>query len=215
MAFLLTDQDNSPFSRPIRGARADDSDGKTAGTPMRISRNALGTSAMAGLAALASMAAVVAPARAVIISVSGVQWDVTKTLLPAGTSVSEFTSTYVTSQPWGASSNLSERQAIATAFAAALGGQLGYPNDLNQYGPFFAYLVETSPTLAYISATQPQSPGSPVFQTATSDPSDSLYYARATRVPGVVPGPLPILGGMAAFGWSRRLRRRVSLLTRP
>jgi hypothetical protein len=181
---------------------------------MRISRNALGTSAIAGLAALASMAAVVAPARAVIISVAGVQWDVTSTLLPAGTSVSEFTSTYVTSQPWGKSSNPSERKAIATDFAAALGGQLGYPNDLNQYGPFFAYLVETSPTL-YTSATQPQAPGSPVFQTATSDPADSLYYARATRVPSVVPGPLPILGGMAAFGWSRRLRRRVSLLTRP
>jgi hypothetical protein len=28
-----------------------------------------------------------------------------------------------------------------------------------------------------------------------------------------VPGPLPILGATAAFGWSRRLRRRISKLT--
>ena len=30
-----------------------------------------------------------------------------------------------------------------------------------------------------------------------------------------VPGPLPLLGTAAAFGWSRRLRRRIDLVSKP
>jgi hypothetical protein len=40
----------------------------------------------------------------------------------------------------------------------------------------------------------------------------------APTPPGVtVPGPLPLLGAAAAFGWSRRLRRRIAtpLITPP
>lgn len=36
---------------------------------------------------------------------------------------------------------------------------------------------------------------------------DQAYFAP-------VPGPLPVLGASAAFGWSRRLRRRIALLGR-
>jgi hypothetical protein len=37
---------------------------------------------------------------------------------------------------------------------------------------------------------------------------DNAYFAP-------VPGPLPVLGASAAFGWSRRLRRRLAVHSRP
>jgi hypothetical protein len=39
--------------------------------------------------------------------------------------------------------------------------------------------------------------------------SNSLVFTPAGPGPAPVPGPLPILGAGAAFGWSRRLRRRI------
>jgi hypothetical protein len=39
----------------------------------------------------------------------------------------------------------------------------------------------------------------------------SIGYAQATLVPAAVPGPLPLFGAAAAFGMSRRLRRRIQL----
>ena len=52
--------------------------------------------------------------------------------------------------------------------------------------------------------------------------SDDLYGGEAGEViafstltpANAVPGPLPLMGAAAAFGWSRRLRRRVSGRTR-
>ena len=37
------------------------------------------------------------------------------------------------------------------------------------------------------------------------------------RTPSAVPGPLPLFGAAAAFGWSRRLRKRIAtpLITPP
>ena len=40
-----------------------------------------------------------------------------------------------------------------------------------------------------------------------SDSSSSLVFTPAS--PASVPGPLPLFGAGAAFGWSRRLRRRI------
>ena len=37
--------------------------------------------------------------------------------------------------------------------------------------------------------------------------SNSLLFTPAS--PASVPGPLPLFGAGAAFGWSRRLRRRI------
>ena len=54
--------------------------------------------------------------------------------------------------------------------------------------------------------------------------SDSSIYAATTgglsiaplsSPPSEVPGPLPLLGAGAAFGWSRRLRRRLSGTEQP
>lgn len=53
------------------------------------------------------------------------------------------------------------------------------------------------------------SAGLAIFEPTTNpaqDPPD-LIYGNAFNAE--VPGPLPIVGAGAAFGWSRRLRKRV------
>ena len=42
-----------------------------------------------------------------------------------------------------------------------------------------------------------------------NDPSNSLVFTPVTSGPASVPGPLPVFGAGAAFGWSRRLRRKI------
>ena len=39
--------------------------------------------------------------------------------------------------------------------------------------------------------------------------SNNLVFTPAGSPPAAVPGPLPVVGAGAAFGWSRQLRRRL------
>jgi len=43
--------------------------------------------------------------------------------------------------------------------------------------------------------------------------SQPKLIESSTLIPASVPGPLPLMGTAAAFGWSRRLRRRVGSST--
>jgi hypothetical protein len=173
--------------------------------------------------AVVTLVAIGAPARAVVISVDlggGPElWNVSPNQVVAGTDPQQFIPTYITSQRW------SGNQAIAGKFAEALAGKLGYPND-GQYSPFFAYEALTDPQtpgVAYYLAAGTLTNGVTyeLFQPPSTDPTNipppnNFYtYATANRVTTGVPGPLPVLGGLAAFGWSRRLRRRVALPSRP
>ena len=47
--------------------------------------------------------------------------------------------------------------------------------------------------------------------------TDAEVAALDLRTPSAVPGPLPLFGAAAAFGWSRRLRKRIAtpLITPP
>jgi hypothetical protein len=47
--------------------------------------------------------------------------------------------------------------------------------------------------------------------------TDAEVAALDLRTPSAVPGPLPLFGAAAAFGWSRRLRKRIAtpLITQP
>jgi MYXO-CTERM domain-containing protein len=47
-----------------------------------------------------------------------------------------------------------------------------------------------------------------VFQSLLS--TGDTITVNATSAPADVPGPLPLLGAGAAFGWSRRLRKRIA-----
>lgn len=178
---------------------------------MRIPSNTLESRLSTGVAALVAMVALGAPARAVVIQVDGVDWTISATEVRAGTGVDTFRSTYITSQPWNGS------VATASRFAEALGGRLSFPNENSAVSPFFAYAA----------LTDPQDPGLATYRAAGALASGGIYdafqpastdtytYATATRANTGVPGPLPLLGGMAAFGWSRRMRRRVFLSPRP
>ncbi len=113
-------------------------------------------------------------------------------------------------------------QPAASAFATATGSIFG--SLFNNLGPFFAWGTSGSsvymdafcigaPCFNFVGAADsafsfgPLSPaGSPV--------SELPYpWAIATRVSTTssVPGPLPLFGVAAAFGYSRRLRRRLKV----
>jgi hypothetical protein len=51
------------------------------------------------------------------------------------------------------------------------------------------------------------------MRTIGAERPESTTYAIATLAPppASVPGPLPVVGAAAAFGMSRRLRRRIQL----
>jgi hypothetical protein len=170
---------------------------------MGISRNTPYSRVLGGVVTLLSVAAIGAPARAVVINVGGVDWTISAEVVNPGTNIDFFKTTYITSQPWAGDGNL------ANDFASALGNQLTLPNPSN-YGPFFAFDADGTATPYDVGVSGSEGGSGAMAFTVRFD--QPFTYAKATRV---VPGPLPVLGGMAAFGWSRRLRRRVTLLTRP
>jgi len=89
-------------------------------------------------------------------------------------------------------------------------------------GPLFAYYVE------HVKPSDPsiiQPPYSiaaidfsniSIFNFSVAD-QNSFTWAQATPLtlssPASVPGPLPALGGAAAFGFSRKLRKRIKRST--
>jgi hypothetical protein len=125
--------------------------------------------------------------------------------------------------PWWGNDNL------AKDFATALGSQILTPNFGTQFGPTFAFanalqIADPFYPVNYpagapftdgwiycanpIGSCQPGPQGGigrGAYFTYNQDSAQVSGYA--TAVP--VPGPLPILGAGAAFGWSRRLRRRL------
>jgi hypothetical protein len=86
--------------------------------------------------------------------------------------------------------------------------------------PVQAAAFASDPVIATYFAVWTSSPSSLLSTFAPADdPAASLtgqvaleyQYEPTIRPPGTaVPGPLPVLGAAAAFGWSRRLRRRIT-----
>lgn len=166
-------------------------------------------------AAVALVSSVIAgsPAGAVTINVGGSDWNVTATDVPGSINVDTFRSTYISSQPWNGNEN------TAREFATALAGQLGYPNP-PAYSPLFVYSELAPPPgsgQTLFNAAGSISTGGVSTNFQLTYPTTTTYsIATATQVNAdPVPGPLPVIGGVAAFGWSRRLRRRISLAPRP
>jgi hypothetical protein len=78
-------------------------------------------------------------------------------------------------------------------------------NNPKEDGPFFLWDITGGGQQAKASAYNPNENG--VNNGVNPDPDTFFWYALETRL-DPVPGPLPLLGAGAAFGWSRRLRRR-------
>lgn len=171
---------------------------------------------LSGLALAGLPLLIAAPARAIIVTVGGSAWDV-QTF--TGSYTSESSKFNQSMMPWW------NDQSLAGQFAAAVQNSLGTPNPpvgpLKNLGPYFAIetFVSGSNTVTGGSVWDQPPVGSGTLLNCTStttlcttgltDVGQSAVYATATATRNG-PGPLPVLGALASFGWSRRLRRRLA-----
>ena len=183
---------STPLSQLRRVSIAGDT--FTPSLPKKVLGAALGA-IVAGLVLTAGQAkALVVP-----VTVGGVNYDVT-TFTGAYTDGS-FTSKFTTTDmPWWGDDTLAE------SFASAVGLSSGLDGNYDRFhGPFFAFQLNAVPQVAVRVQWGSITPRFGV------SPSQIATYATATLAPASVPGPLPILGVAAAFGFSRKLRKRIKL----
>ena len=92
----------------------------------------------------------------------------------------------------------------AKAFATAVGFSLGKPNYSGVYGPLFGYRPQGTMlnSVAFSACAFDACEAS-----FNADNSNTIVWAQADLV--ATPGPLPLLGAAAAFGFSRKLRMRI------
>lgn len=153
----------------------------------------------AALALLSSTAVTVlspAAAPAVVVTVGGSSYDISLIETSQATSTSLFSALPPQGRmPWWGD------PALAYDFAVQVYDQLGDGSTAG-YGPLFAHGVSGGWVLGILQST--------------GDPLDAIDQTPATNLPvryaiasAPVPGPLPLFGVAAAFGWSRRLRQRI------
>lgn len=148
----------------------------------------------------------------VTVNVGGLSYDVTYFAGAYNTNTAKFQAPPAGQMPWWGDS------ALAKSFATTIGAQLGLPNLGGTQGPSFAYEAETITddqfTYTFINAWgyNPTAAPNNIIKSAVSG-GFSFNYATAslTPNPSAVPGPVPLFGAAAAFGVSRRLRRRCQL----
>jgi hypothetical protein len=109
--------------------------------------------------------------------------------------------------PWWGNEGLAEQ------FATAVGISLGTPVS-GSLGPNFAHAIQDVGFAIYVNGTVFDPVGPSVYSYSFTT-IEAGTYATATLAtpppPAGVPGPLPLFGAAAAFGMSRRLRRRIQL----
>jgi hypothetical protein len=136
-----------------------------------------------------------APAAAVGVNVGGNSYDVTVLNTSYDTNTSLFQLPPTGAMPWWGD------DLLASEFAAQVYKFLGSGWDAD-YGPIFAHGVSLGQVLGLT-----QSLSDPMDQIdVTPATTSTVTYAIATAP---VPGPLPLIGAAAAFGWSRQLRKRI------
>ena len=168
---------------------------------LSLAKPALGvTLAMAALTA--------GQAQAFVVNVEGKDWDVTTFTGSYNENESRFN---IGEMPWWGN------ESLASLFASAVGSALGAPNGLHatlrSWGPKFSFSA-CDTTCGYLAQYSVElTSGSPVVTIGLepkgleSNGGRPLTWARAT--PHAAPGPLPALGAAAAFGFSRKLRKRI------
>jgi len=165
--------------------------------------------ALGAAAALAAISLSPGSAQAYVVTVGGVQYDVTtftgtynandsKFALPANGGVMPWWGNFLT----------------ANQFASAVAAALGAPNFSGNYGPIFADSfsagIPDAELPPQVSGRTYRIPSGPV-QNAVPAPDAVVTYAQATLYTAPAPGPLPLFGAAAAFGFSRKLRKRIKL----
>lgn len=134
-------------------------------------------------------------AQAVAVTVGGNDYDVSYFSGTYADNSSRFNST---DMPWWGDGSLAE------SLALAVGDKLG--NLYYEYGPLFAFETRTSFNNSVVSYMKAYDWPNSSF--TSSDFSETRPYAFVQQAQPV-PGPLPVLGAAAAFGWSRRMRRHL------
>ena len=150
-------------------------------------------------------------AKAFVVTVNSLQYDVTTFNGTYNANVSKFeTAANGGEMPWWGELGGS----TAVSFATAVGSQLGCPNpNIGAFGasscagPFFGYnnLDINGNRVSFVKFE----PGFGISGSQVFFP-DSAVWAKASLVNSqAVPGPLPVLGAAAALGFSRKLRKRI------
>ena len=164
-------------------------------------------------------------AQALVVTVNGQQWDVT-TFTDAIANASKFqTPANGGMMPWYTGYALdASGWALAQQFANAVNTQLGNQTDDLTNGPYFATSYCATGTVCTNDINDFGIEGLARFSrfnfidsTVGNDNgydshfSPATRWAQATLVNGdvPVPGPLPVFGAAAAFGFSRKLRKRI------
>jgi hypothetical protein len=145
-------------------------------------------------------------AQALLVTVNGQQWNVTTFTGSYNSNVGKFATPQNGGvMPWWTNANLGQQPAID--FATAINNQLGFPNTAynRPFGPFFAWTLKGSSPSTQLGSRAWDSNG------FVNNPGDiflsdtTVTWAQAYPVPG----PLPVFGAVAAFSFSRKLRKRI------
>jgi hypothetical protein len=174
---------------------------------MRSSVSALQGFCLGAAASLAAITLNPGQVEAYVVTVGGVQYDVTTFTGSYTANSSKFnTAANGGVMPWFGSSSL------ALSFATAVGTNLGTPNSFigNTSGPAFSY--QTSSTgdtfgKSFCTASCFLSGDDNSWTAGTSVVYAQVAVYTAPTQPA--PGPLPLFGAGAAFGFSRQLRKRI------
>ena len=168
----------------------------------RCNGASLAKSALAAAVAVGTLAA--GHAQAYVVTVGGVQYDVTTFTGTYNANTSKFeTAANGGVMPWWGN------QTLANSFATAVGANLGTPNSYsgNTSGPVFSYSIVPPGITFGTSWCTASCMTNPAVSNWLVDAS--VVYAQATLYTVPVPGPLPLFGAAAAFGFSRKLRKRI------
>jgi hypothetical protein len=138
-----------------------------------------------------------APAAAVFVNVGGNSYDVTVLNTSYDTSTSLFQLPPTGAMPWWGD------DLLASEFAAQVYSSLG-SGWSSTYGPVFAHGESLGQMLGLT-----QSISNPLDQIDVTPATNAMLTYAIASAP--VPGPLPLFGAAAAFGWSRRLRKRIAV----
>ena len=154
--------------------------------------------------ALAAISLSSGSAQAIVVTVGGAQFDVTTFLGSNNNYVSDFeTAANGGVMLWWGNATL------ALDFATALGSNFGSEIIAqNGGGPYLAYDTQGASTSFWLYNFDVATPG---IVDGFIGNEQTRYYAQATLIPSPAPAPLPILGPAAAFGFSRKLRKRIKL----
>ncbi len=191
----------SGFSSPFSSAK-----GRTSNPDRRRRWSSLAKPALGVALAMGVLTA--GQAQAFVVNVGGQDYDVTTFTGSYYANTSKFaTPANGGVMPWWGDEVLVNEFAIKVGF-------MGYPtgepfNGVQSAGPLFAFFESGWVYYGYYWKVDPFLPHH--FYTALGWPERVVTYAQvapANSLAASVPGPLPALGAAAAFGFSRKLRKR-------